>query len=121
MRLPHRTEPLYSGWRYLYGCHSVEETESLPRVLEIGEKPLVADAYHIGFTAGRQGELTIELELAAGSAPEIMGLEHSVERGENVNIYISLPEKKLVMDALRAALADFPERTAPLMPSGTRP
>ena len=36
-----------------------------------------------------------------------------VEKGENVDIYISLPEKKLVMDRTKSGIVDFGKDSAP--------
>lgn len=91
----------------------VEETKSLRK--ESREIPAfeVADAYHVdSLLADNRGAYEIELELAAGSA-EIMGLKLFNEKGENVDIYISLPEKKLVMDRTKSGIVDFGKDSAP--------
>ena len=91
----------------------VEETKSLRK--ESQEIPAfeVADAYHVdSLLADNRGAYEIELELAAGSA-EIMGLKLFNEKGENVDIYISLPEKKLVMDRTKSGIVDFGKDSAP--------
>ena len=42
-----------------------------------------------------------------------MGLKLFNEKGENVDIYISLPEKKLVMDRTKSGIVDFGKDSAP--------
>ena len=91
----------------------VEETKSLRK--ESREIPAfeVGDAYHVdSLLSDNKGAYEIELELAAGSA-EIMGLKLFNEKGENVDIYISLPEKKLVMDRTKSGIVDFGKDSAP--------
>ena len=91
----------------------VEETKSLRK--ESREIPAfeVGDAYHVdSLLSDNKGAYEIELELATGSA-EIMGLKLFNEKGENVDIYISLPEKKLVMDRTKSGIVDFGKDSAP--------
>lgn len=83
-----------------------KETKTLP-VVEVSTDYNVDSLF-----AGNDGAYEIELELTAGSAG-IMGLKLFNEKGENVDIYLNLPEKKLVMDRTHSGIVDFGKDSMP--------
>ena len=67
----------------------------------------VANDYHIdSLLADNDGAYELALEITVGEA-EIMGFNLFNDKGEKVDIYFNLPEKRLVMDRTKSGIVDF--------------
>ena len=73
----------------------------------------VANDYHIdSLLADNDGAYELALEITAGEA-EIMGFSLFNDKGEKVDIYFNLPEKRLVMDRTKSGIVDFGKKSVP--------
>ena len=73
----------------------------------------VANDYHIdSLLADNDGAYELALEITVGEA-EIMGLSLFNDKGEKVDIYFNLPEKRLVMDRTKSGIVDFGKKSVP--------
>ena len=73
----------------------------------------VANDYHIdSLLANNDGAYELALEITVGEA-EIMGLSLFNDKGEKVDIYFNLPEKRLVMDRTKSGIVDFGKKSVP--------
>lgn len=91
----------------------VAETKALRKETKILPAVEVRRDYNVdSLFAANDGAYEIELELTAGSAG-IMGLKLFNAKGENVDIYFNLPEKKLVMDRTHSGIVDFGKDSMP--------
>ena len=73
----------------------------------------VANDYHIdSLLADNDGAYELALEITAGEA-EIMGFSLFNDKGEKVDIYFNLPEKRLVMDRTKSGSVDFGKKSVP--------
>ena len=73
----------------------------------------VANDYHIdSLLADNDGAYELALEITAGEA-EIMGFSLFNDKGEKVDIYFNLPEKRLVMDRTKSGIVDFGKNSVP--------
>ena len=71
----------------------------------------VANDYHIdSLLADNDGAYELALEITAGEA-EIMGFSLFNDKGEKVDIYFNLPEKRLVMDRTKSGIVDFGKKS----------
>ena len=71
----------------------------------------VANDYHIdSLLADNDGAYELALEIAVGEA-EIMGFNLFNDKGEKVDIYFNLPEKRLVMDRTKSGIVDFGKKS----------
>ena len=71
----------------------------------------VANDYHIdSLLADNDGAYELALEITVGEA-EIMGLSLFNDKGEKVDIYFNLPEKRLVMDRTKSGIVDFGKKS----------
>ena len=71
----------------------------------------VANDYHIdSLLADNDGAYELALEIIAGEA-EIMGFNLFNDKGEKVDIYFNLPEKRLVMDRTKSGIVDFGKKS----------
>ena len=71
----------------------------------------VANDYHIdSLLANNDGAYELALEITVGEA-EIMGLSLFNDKGEKVDIYFNLPEKRLVMDRTKSGIVDFGKKS----------
>ena len=71
----------------------------------------VANDYHIdSLLADNDGAYELALEITAGEA-EIMGFNLFNDKGEKVDIYFNLPEKRLVMDRTKSGIVDFGKKS----------
>ena len=67
----------------------------------------VANDYHIdSLLADNDGAYELALEITVGEA-EIMGFNLFNDKGEKVDIYFNLPEKRLVMDRTKSGIVDL--------------
>ena len=73
----------------------------------------VANDYHIdSLLADNDGAYELALEITVGEA-EIMGFSLFNDKGEKVDIYFNLPEKRLVMDRTKSGIVDFGKKSVP--------
>ena len=73
----------------------------------------VANDYHIdSLLADNDGAYELALEITVGEA-EIMGFNLFNDKGEKVDIYFNLPEKRLVMDRTKSGIVDFGKKSVP--------
>ena len=73
----------------------------------------VANDYHIdSLLADNDGAYELALEITAGEA-EIMGFSLFNDKGEKVDIYFNLSEKRLVMDRTKSGIVDFGKKSVP--------
>lgn len=73
----------------------------------------VVNDYHIdSLLADNDGAYELALEITTGEA-EIMGFSLFNDKGEKVDIYFNLPEKKLVMDRTKSGIVDFGKNSVP--------
>ena len=73
----------------------------------------VANDYHINsLLADNGGAYELALDITAGGA-EIMGFSLFNDKGEKVDIYFNLPEKRLVMDRTKSGIVDFGKNSVP--------
>ena len=71
----------------------------------------VANDCHIdSLLADNDGAYELALEITAGEA-EIMGFSLFNDKGEKVDIYFNLPEKRLVMDRTKSGIVDFGKKS----------
>ena len=71
----------------------------------------VANDYHIdSLLADNDGAYELALEITVGEA-EIMGFNLFNDKGEKVDIYFNLPEKRLVMDRTKSGIVDFGKKS----------
>lgn len=94
-------------------AYPVSETKNLRK--ESREMPAfaVTNDYHINsLLADNEGAYELALEIASGEA-EIMGFSLFNDKGEKVDIYFNLPEKKLVMDRTKSGIVDFGKNSVP--------
>lgn len=71
----------------------------------------VANDYHIdSLLADNDGAYELALEITVGEA-EIMGFNLFNDKGEKVDIYFNLPEKRLVMDRTKSDIVDFGKKS----------
>ena len=71
----------------------------------------VANDYHIdSLLADNDGAYELALEITVGEA-EIMGFNLFNDKGEKVDIYFNLPEKRLVMDRTKSCIVDFGKKS----------
>lgn len=67
----------------------------------------VTKDYHIhSLLSENEGAYELSLDIVTGKA-EIMGFSLFNDKGEKVDIYFNLPEKKLVMDRTKSGITDF--------------
>ena len=131
--------PWMSNWQYcnIVPTKQFRSANALPRELSLytqdGEiylsavpvpeiKPLrkekkeipaftVANDYHIdSLLADNDGAYELALEITVGEA-EIMGFNLFNDKGEKVDIYFNLPEKRLVMDRTKSGIVDFGKKS----------
>ena len=73
----------------------------------------ITNDYHIdSLLADNDGAYELALEITTGEA-EIMGFSLFNDKGEKVDIYFNLPEKKLVMDRTKSGIVDFGKNSVP--------
>jgi beta-fructosidases (levanase/invertase) len=60
--------------------------------------------------ADNDGAYELALEITVGEA-EIMGFNLFNDKGEKVDIYFNLPEKRLVMDRTKSGIVDFGKKS----------
>ena len=73
----------------------------------------VANDYHIdSLLADNDGAYELALEITVGEA-EIMGFNLFNDKGEKVDTYFNLPEKRLVMDRTKSGIVDFGKKSVP--------
>ena len=71
----------------------------------------VANDYHIdSLLADNDGAYELAVEITVGEA-EIMGFNLFNDKGEKVDIYFNLPEKRLVMDRTKSGIVDFGKKS----------
>ena len=71
----------------------------------------VANDYHIdSLLADNDGAYELALEITVGEA-EIIGFNLFNDKGEKVDIYFNLPEKRLVMDRTKSGIVDFGKKS----------
>ena len=71
----------------------------------------VANDCHIdSLLADNDGAYELALEITVGEA-EIMGFNLFNDKGEKVDIYFNLPEKRLVMDRTKSGIVDFGKKS----------
>ena len=71
----------------------------------------VANDYHIdSLLADNDGAYELALEITVGEA-EIMGFNLFNDKGEKVDIYFNLPEKRLVMDRTKSGIVYFGKKS----------
>ena len=81
----------------------------------------VANDYHIdSLLADNDGAYELALEITVGEA-EIMGFNLFNDKGEKVDIYFNLPEKRLVMDRTKSGIVDFGKKSVSHENRGSRP
>ena len=72
-----------------------------------------ANDYHIdSLLTDNNGAYELALEITTGKA-EIMGFSLFNDKGEKVDIYFNLPEKRLVMDRTKSGIVDFGKNSVP--------
>lgn len=73
----------------------------------------VTKEYHIdSLLSENEGAYELSLDMVTGKA-EIMGFSLFNDKGEKVDIYLNLPEKKLVMDRTKSGIVDFGKNSSP--------
>lgn len=91
----------------------VEETEKLRKENRDIPSFTVDKDYHIeSLLSENEGAYELSLDIIAGKA-EIMGFSLFNDKGEKVDIYLNLPEKKLVMDRTKSGIVDFGKNSLP--------
>lgn len=84
-----------------------EETKRLRKESKQIPSFTVDKDYHIeSILPNNEGAYELSLNVIAGKA-EIMGFSMFNDKGEKVDIYFNLPEKKLVMDRTKSGKVDF--------------
>ena len=69
--------------------------------------------YHIeSLLSDNEGAYELSLNITDGKA-EIMGFSLFNDKGEKVDIYFNLPEKRLVMDRTKSGIVDFGKNSSP--------
>lgn len=85
----------------------VTETRALRKETKKIPAFSVTKDYHIhSLLPENEGAYELSLDIVTGKA-EIMGLSLFNDKGEKVDIYFNLPEKKLVMDRTKSGITDF--------------
>ena len=79
---------------------------------EIPAFTVANDYQFVSFLADYDGAFDLALEITAGEA-EIMGFSLFNDKGEKVDIYFNLPEKRLVMDRTKSGIVDFGKKSVP--------
>lgn len=83
-----------------------QETKEIPAFV-------VQRDYHIdSLLLHNEGAYELEMEITAGNT-EIMGFSLFNDKGEKVDIYFNLLEKKLVMDRTKSGIVDFGKNSTP--------
>jgi fructan beta-fructosidase len=73
----------------------------------------VTKDYHIdSLLTDNDGSYELVLDITTGKA-EIMGFSLFNDKGEKVDVYFNLPEKKLVMDRTKSGIVDFGKNSVP--------
>lgn len=91
----------------------VEETEKLRKENRAIPSFTVDKDYHIeSLLSKNEGAYELSLDIITGKA-EIMGFSLFNDKGEKVDIYLNLPEKKLVMDRTKSGIVDFGKNSLP--------
>ena len=73
----------------------------------------VANDYHIdSLLADNDGAYELAWEITAGEA-EMMGFSLVNNKGEKLDIYFNLPERRLVMDRTKSGIVDFGKKSVP--------
>lgn len=91
----------------------IEEMKSLRKENKQIPSFTVDKDYHIeSILPINEGAYELSLNVIAGKA-EIMGFSLFNDKGEKVDIYFNLPEKKLVMDRTKSGRVDFGENAIP--------
>lgn len=85
----------------------IEEIKNLRKENESIPSFTVDKDYHIeSLLSDNDGAYELSLDVLTGKA-EIMGLSLFNDKGEKVDIYFNLPERKLVMDRTKSGIVDF--------------
>lgn len=85
----------------------IEETKNLRKENKSIPSFTVDKDYHIeSLLSDNDGAYELSLDVLTGKA-EIMGLSLFNEKGEKVDIYFNLHERKLVMDRTKSGIVDF--------------
>ena len=91
----------------------VAETKNLRKESKDVPSFTVDKDYHIeSLLTDNEGAYELSLNIIAGKA-EIMGFSLFNDKGEKVDIYFNLPEKKLVMDRTKSGIVDFGKNSSP--------
>ena len=91
----------------------VAETKNLRKESKDVPSFTVDKNYHIeSLLTANEGAYELSLNIKAGKA-EIMGFSLFNDKGEKVDIYLNLPEKKLVMDRTKSGIVDFGKNSSP--------
>ena len=91
----------------------VAETKTLRKENKEIPSFTITNDYHIdSLLADNDGAYELALEITTGEA-EIMGFSLFNDKGEKVDIYFNLPEKKLVMDRTKSGIVDFGKNSVP--------
>ena len=91
----------------------VAETKNLRKESKDVPSFTVDKDYHIeSLLTDNEGAYELSLNIIAGKA-EIMGFSLFNDKGEKVDIYLNLPEKKLVMDRTKSGIVDFGKNSSP--------
>lgn len=95
-----------------------EETKNLRKENKQIPSFTVDKDYHIeSILPINEGAYELSLNVIAGKA-EIMGFSMFNDKGEKVDIYFNLPEKKLVMDRTKSGRVDLGKNTIPYKAGG---
>lgn len=91
----------------------VAETKNLRKESKDIPSFTVDKDYHIeSLLTDNEGTYELSLNIKTGKA-EIMGFSLFNDKGEKVDIYLNLPEKKLVMDRTKSGIVDFGKNSSP--------
>ena len=91
----------------------VAETKTLRKENKEIPSFTVSNDYHIdSLLTDNNGAYELALEITTGKA-EIMGFSLFNDKGEKVDIYFNLPEKRLVMDRTKSGIVDFGKNSVP--------
>ena len=91
----------------------VAETKNLRKESKDIPSFTVDKDYHIeSLLTDNEGAYELSLNIKTGKA-EIMGFSLFNDKGEKVDIYLNLPEKKLVMDRTKSGIVDFGKNSSP--------
>lgn len=105
---------LYTQDGVIYmGAAPVGETKTLRKETKTIPTVEVNGDYHVdSLFAVNDGAYEVSLTMTVGTA-DIMGLKLFNSKGESVDIYLNLPEKKLVMDRTQSGVVDFGKDAKP--------